>query len=147
MNSDPLWDPLARIHQWNHIRIHFYESSYDFTIFFITLNSYMNSFKWNLCMISWFWIHPHEFINEFIYMCYYMNSDIWFHHILYDHEFISELIIWTHIRFYDHEFICYISWPMNSCMNSCKWRIKQNHTWNHVYQGSRCLNPFQVNMF
>ena len=36
-----------------------------------------------------------------------------------------------------HEFICDISWPMNSYMNSCIWRISWNHTWSHVYQDSR----------
>ena len=53
-----------------------------------------------------------------------MSSDIWFHDILHDHEFI-----------------CDISLPMNSYMNSCIWRISWNHhnTWNHVYQGSRCM--------
>ena len=67
----------------------------------------------------------------------YMNSYIWIHNILHDHKFISEFIWWIHIRFHDHQFICDISWPMNSYMNSCIWRISWNHTWIHVYQGSR----------
>ena len=115
---------VPQIHQWNPIKIHFHEFRYDFTIFFMTLNSYMNSWNLNSCMISWLWIHLHEFIHDFIHM----NSDIWFHDILHDHEFI-----WIH----DHEYICDISWPMNSYMNSCIGRISWNHTWNHVYQGSR----------
>ena len=70
----------------------------------------------------------------------YMNSYIWIHNILHDHKFISEFIWWIHIRFHDHQFICDISWPMNSYMNSCIWRISWNHTWIHVYQGSRWLH-------
>ena len=79
-------------------------------------------------MNSEFRVHQHEFRDKFIHM----NSDIWFHDILHDHEFICEFILWIHTRFHDHEFICDISWPMNSYMNSCIWRISWNHTWNHV---------------
>ena len=73
-----------------------------------------------------------------------MNSDIWIHDILHNHEFISEFILWIHIRFHGHEFICDISWPMNSYMNSCIWRISWNHTWIQVYQGSRCMKKPMV---
>ena len=114
--------------------IHFQEFSHDFTTFFIALNSHMNSWLWNHTLL---WTHQHKFRNEFIQM----NSDIWFHDILHDHEFIYEFILWIHIRFHDHEFIWDISWlgPMNSYMNSFIWRTLWNHTWNHVYQGSRWL--------
>ena len=89
-------------------------------------------------MISISWIHQHEFIYEFIHM----NSDIWIHDILHDHEFISEFILWIHIIFHDHEFICDISWPMNNefiheFMYMTQWRISWNYAWIHVYQGSR----------
>ena len=111
---------FPKIQPWFHDIIH----STEFT--------HMNSY-----MISWLWIHQHEFRGEFIHM----NSDIWIHDILHNHEFISEFISWIHIRFHDHEFICDISWPMNSYMNSCIWRISWNHTWIHVYQGSRWPRP------
>ena len=89
----------------------------------------------NSYMISLSWIHWHEFKDDFIHM----NSDIWFHNVLHNHEFISEFILRIHIRFHNHEFICDISWPMNSyiMMNSCIWRISWNHSWNHGYKGSR----------
>ena len=111
--------------------IHFQEFSHDFTIFFIALHGFMIM---NSYMISLSWIHLHEFKDEFIHM----NSDIWFHNILHDDEFISEFILLIHIRFYDHEFICAISWPMNSFMNSCIWRI----LW-HQYLKS-CVPRFQM---
>ena len=111
---------FPKIQPWFHDIIH----STEFTHEFIHMNS---------DMISWSWIHQHQFRGEFIHM----NSDIWIHDILHNHEFISEFISWIHIRFHDHEFICDISWPMNSYMNSCIWRISWNHTWIHVYQGSR----------
>ena len=87
----------------------------------------MNSAAWILRWIhiyEYIWIQQPEFLDEFIYM----NSDVWFHNIFYDHEFRSEFISWIQIRFHDHEFICYISWPMNSDMNSCI--LLWNHKWN-----------------
>ena len=113
---------------WFHSILH----STEFTCEFMIMNSYM---------ITLSWIHQHEFQDEFIHV----NSDIWFHYIPHDHEFIS--VLWFYIRFHNHEFICDISWPMNSYMNSYTWRISWIHTWNHVYQGSRWLssaNQFQV---
>ena len=114
---------LSWIQVWFHDILH----NTEFTHEFIIMNSYM---------ISLLWIQQHEFIYEFIHV----NSDMWFHDILRDHEFISEFILWIHIRFHNHEFICSISWPMNSYMNSCIWKISWNHTWIHVYQGSRWVS-------
>ena len=111
---------FPRIQPWLHDTLH----STEFTHEFMIMNSYM---------ISLLWIQGHEFKDELIHM----NSDIWFQDILHDHEFISEFMLWIHIRFHNHEFICDISWPMNSFMNSCIWRILWNHTLNHLYQGSR----------
>ena len=71
------------------------------------------------------WIH-----HEFWHMISPYSSWSWSHA-----EFIFELISWIHVSFHDHEFMCYISWPMNSDMNSCLWRILWNRTWNHGYCG------------
>ena len=85
-------------------------------------------------MTSYTWIQKPEFLNGFI--C--MNSDVWSRDIFHDHEFRFEFILWMQVRFHDHGFICYISWPMNSDMNSCIWKILWIHIWNQGYQGSRC---------
>ena len=111
---------FPRIQSWFHKILH----STEFTHEFMIMNSYM---------ISLSWIHQHEFRDEFIHM----NSDMISRYSSWS-WIICEFILWIHIRFHDHEFICYISWPMtrNSYMNLCIW-ISWNHTWNHVYQGSR----------
>ena len=111
MNSVP------HIRQWNHIRIHFYEFRFDFTIFFMTLNSYMNSWKLNSCMISWLWIHLNEFIYEFI-------------HTNFRHDFtIIFMIMNSYINTlygFIYEFMIVNSYTTIHVL----WI----HIWNHVYE-------------
>ena len=83
----------------------------------MTLNSYMNSWKLNSCMISWLWIHLYELIREFIHM----NWDIWFHDILHDHEFI-----------YEFDFMY---------MKNSSWSWIHILIWIHVYEEYREIIP------
>ena len=104
--------------------IHFQEFSHDFTIFFIALTSPNHDYEFIhdfIIMNSLAWIQRHEFKDEFIFW----QISVSFHDSLHDHKFISdsEFILWIHIRFHDDEFICYISWPMNSHINSFICRI------------------------
>ena len=112
--------------------IHFQEISHDFPIYFIALHSHMN---------SWLWIHIWFHYHVFASMNSKMNPYIWI--LTYDftihsyYVFIWDFIIMnSYATFHD----------MNSYMNSCilefmytklLLRISWNHTWNHVYQGSR----------
>ena len=98
---------FIKIQPWIHYFLHCTEVIYEFRIWihiwlhryeFSSLNSNINSF---LRILMWYFSWPW--------------MQIWIH-------------IMNSLRFHDHEFICYISWPMNSDMNSCI--LLWNHKWN-----------------
>ena len=64
-----------------------------------------------------------EFINKFQYVISYINCD---------DELISA---WIHLWDHSHDFICNIWWPMNSDINSWRWRISCNLMLSYMNQG------------
>ena len=71
--------------------IHFQKFSHDFTIFFIAMNSHIN---------SWLWIHIwfHEFIYDFIIMNSLAWISRWIHiHMILQYSSWSWIHIWIHI--------------------------------------------------
>ena len=122
MNSCNLWIHIW-IHNISYIWIHMihkfiyelgvprfqmqviWNLGYDFTIFFMYMNSYMNSWVMK-CRI---WIHDHEIIYEFI---------IWIHVWIHGHEEYHEIIcqnsyVWIRLCIHAGEFMI-----MKSYMNS-----------------------------
>ena len=63
-----------------------------------------------------------------MYEFIHMNSDIWIHDILHDHEFIFEFISWIHMQhFMTYEFIyefMYMKNIVKSYLNSCVPRFQ-----------------------
>ena len=111
------WERKAQ-HIWD---LGAHDFRYDFTIFFIYMDSYMNSWVVK-CHI---WIHDQEILYEFIYEFMIMKKILWNH----TSEFIQmnsslNSCWWIHDNEIIYEFII-----MNSCVNSVLWRLLWNHGW------------------
>ena len=110
-------------------------SLYEFIYDFIYLNSAFCILRWihiyiwiynmNSYMTSYIWFQHPESLYEIINM----NSDMISRYFSrsWIHIGISEFMLWIHISFHDQEFICYSSWPKNSDMRTCIWKISWNH--------------------